>query len=108
MDVARGGHFEKIPNPYPASAWYSYDDETCDYGCMIIEYLYWAHTSLLGAQDYPWRLEEFEHEWKLNSADKLRSTDTAIYELLRNPQYELASMLPDGVYEGGEIIVETN
>ena len=108
MDIARGGHFEKIPNPYPASAWYSYDDETCDYGCMIIEYLYWAHTSLLGAQDYPWRLEEIEHEWKLNSADKLRSTDTAIYELLRNPQYELASILPDGVYEGGEIIVETN
>ncbi|MBT5090078.1 MAG: hypothetical protein HOM24_03225, partial [Flavobacteriales bacterium] len=26
MDVARGGQFMTIPNPYPASAWYHYDD----------------------------------------------------------------------------------
>ena len=32
MDVARGGHFEDIPSRYPASAWYTYNDETCDYG----------------------------------------------------------------------------
>lgn len=108
MDIARGGHFEEIPASYPKGAWYSYDDETCDYGCMIIEYLYWAHTSLLGAQDYPWRLEEIEHEWKLNSAHKLQTTDTAIYELLMNPEYVLAMNLPDGIYNGREILVEKN
>ena len=32
MDIARGGSsLMKIPNPYPANAWYSYDDKTCDY-----------------------------------------------------------------------------
>ena len=91
---------------YPEGAWYSYDDETCDYGCMIIEYLYWAHTSLLGAQDYPWRLQEIQHEWRLNSAEKLKAMDTAIYELLTDPQYSLATVLPDGKYNGGEIKIE--
>ncbi len=106
MDYARGGHFKEIPDTYPELAWYSYDDETCNYDCMIIEYLYWAHTSLLGAQDYPWRLEEIKHEWRLNSAEKLMAVDTAIYKILTDPQYALPSVLPDGIYQGGEIKIE--
>ena len=27
------------------------DDETCSYGCLAIEYLYWTLQSLLGYQD---------------------------------------------------------
>ncbi|MEC9072577.1 MAG: hypothetical protein VX938_09375, partial [Myxococcota bacterium] len=52
MDLARGGHFVTIPTPYPEEAWYHYDDWTCDYGCMVTEYFYWALTSHLGAQSY--------------------------------------------------------
>ena len=44
MDIARGGHFQSIPDPYPGGAWYTYDDQTCDYGCMAGEYIYWAMT----------------------------------------------------------------
>jgi len=51
MDVARGGQFTTIPNPYPASAWYHYDDWTCDYECMMIEYMYWAIVSYMGILD---------------------------------------------------------
>ena len=29
MDIARGGNFTTIPNPYPDGAWYTYDDATC-------------------------------------------------------------------------------
>jgi hypothetical protein len=50
MDVARGGHFPSIPNPYPEGSIYHYDDRTCDYGCMGTEFIYWAITSLLNGQ----------------------------------------------------------
>lgn len=97
MDIARGGQFITIPNHYPADAWYTYDDPTCDYAsCQTIEYLYWALTSMLGAQEN--RLEEIGHEWRLNTKQKVQDTDTAIYSLLTNPQYKMPVVLPDGTY----------
>jgi len=48
MDIARGGYFDGPANPYPEGAWYTYDDETCDYGCMLTEYIYWATVTALG------------------------------------------------------------
>lgn len=97
MDVARGGHFTSIPNPYPAEAWYSYDDETCEYNCMATEYLYWALTSKLGAQKN--RLNEINHEWKLNTPALLQSTDTGIFTILSDEQYKLPTVLPNGKYK---------
>ena len=96
MDIARGGYFEEIPNPYPNGAWYTYDDQTCDYGCMVAEYFYWAMTSLLGAQAN--RLDEIQQEWDLNTPELLESTDQVVYELLTNPEYKLPMVLPDGTY----------
>ena len=96
MDIARGGQFFNIPDQYPTDAWYSYDDETCEYDCQIIEYLYWAITSLLGAQEN--RLNVIGHEWKLNTQALLESKDPAIYFLLTNPNYQLPTKLPDGSY----------
>jgi len=51
MDIARGGHFKKIPHKYPEIAWYTYDDRTCKYDCMATEYIYWELPSMLGAQE---------------------------------------------------------
>lgn len=96
MDIARGGRFMSIPSPYPDSAWYTYDDSTCDYSCMITEYHYWALTSLLGAQAN--RLSEIDNEWRLNTATKLEERDSAVYELLTNPEYVFPRNLPDGTY----------
>ena len=97
MDIARGGQFMTIPNPYPADAWYTYDDTTCDYAsCQTIEYLYWALTSMLGAQEN--RLNEIGQEWKLNTRSKVENTDTAIFSLLTDPQYKMPTVLPDGTY----------
>jgi hypothetical protein len=98
MDEARGGYFEDVPNSYPDGAWYTYDDQTCDYACMISEYHYWALTSLLGGQDFAGRGEEIAHEWRLNTSEKLRDGDPAIYELLTDPQYYFPTILPDGNY----------
>ena len=100
MDKARGGYFESPPANYPAGAWYSYDDKTCEYDCMITEYFYWALTSLMGGQSYPGRLNEIGHEWKLNTPEKLKTGDPDVYGILTDPQYGLPSILPDGEYNG--------
>lgn len=96
MDIARGGYYEDIPETYPSGAWYSYDDKTCDYGCQATEYIYWALTSLLGAQAN--RLDEIEHEWKLNTPDLVQNNDPTIYTILTDTSYKFPTILPDGTY----------
>ncbi|MEL6255756.1 MAG: hypothetical protein AAFR87_27370 [Bacteroidota bacterium] len=96
MDKARGGRFTRIPNPYPDDAWYSYDDKTCDYACMLTEYHYWALTSLLGAHAN--RLNEIGREWRANTPEKLQEMDADAYALLTDPQYHFPRVLPDGTY----------
>ena len=96
MDTARGGNFTTIPNPYPNGAWYTYDDATCEYDCMTTEYIYWAMSSILGAQEN--RLGEISQEWDLNTNTLVHSSDTAVYSLLTDPQYKFPTVLPDGTY----------
>ncbi len=98
MDIARGGYFRTVPSRYPADAWYSYDDRTCDYGCQVTEYVYWALTSLLDGQDFKNRGGDIEHEWKLNTPEKLRFKDKAVVKILTNTEYRLPTRLPDGKY----------
>ncbi|MCT4615483.1 MAG: hypothetical protein N4A49_11480 [Marinifilaceae bacterium] len=97
MDKARGGNFETIPEKYPSDAWYSYNDNTCEYDCQTTEYFYWAMSSFLGAQAN--RLNEIQDEWKLNTKEKLETTDKDIYKLLTDPKYNLPKVLPDGTYK---------
>ena len=98
MDQARGGHFRRVPRSYPAGAWYTYDDRSCDYGCQVTEYTYWGLTSILGAQDYPGRGRDIGEEWRLNTRDKVRQRDPTLYRLLTDPKYRFPSILPDGKY----------
>lgn len=98
MDIARGGYFRSVPRAYPAKAWYTYDDRTCDYACQATEYIYWALTSLLGGQDFAGRAEDIEDEWKLNTPAKLRAKDKAVVKILTDPKYRLPTRLPDGKY----------
>jgi len=97
MDIARGGNFTTIPNPYPESAWYTYDDQTCEYDCMATEYIYWAMTSILGAQKN--RLSDITQEWDLNTSALVQKRDSTIYSLLTNPKYMFPTVLPDGTYK---------
>lgn len=96
MDLARGGYFRRVPFRYPPSAWYSYEDRSCDYRCQLSEYFYWSLTSLLGAQAR--RAKEIEDEWRLPTAALLKSGDPRVYRLLTDPRYQLPSRLPDGHY----------
>jgi len=98
MDVARGGQFMNIPNPYPSSAWYHYDDWTCDYECMMIEYMYWAIVSYMGILDDAQTAAGIANEWEPYNATLLQSTDILMYDLITDPQYKLPLLSPDGNY----------
>ena len=98
LDRARGGHFKRVPRQYPKVAWFTYDDRTCDYGCQCAEYLYWAITSVLGAQDSPRRIRDIRHEWKLYTRELVKKRDPWIFALITNPKYKLPARLPDGKY----------
>lgn len=109
MDKARSGYYPEVPALYPEEAWFTYYDTTCNYECQITEYLYWAITSNLGAQDYPGRFEEINEEWKLNTPQLLQTTDQAVLNILNNSEYNIPTILPDGIYNGFTIqIVEIN
>ena len=98
LDRARGGHFKRVPRRYPTGAWFTYDDRTCDYGCQCTEYLYWAVTSVLGAQDTPRRRRDIGQEWRLFTRELVKTRDPQIYQLIIDPKYKLPTRLPDGKY----------
>jgi len=98
MDAARGGQFITIPNPYPAAAWYHYDDYTCDYECMMIEYMYWALVSNMGILDDPQTASGIANEWEPYNATLLQSMDILMYDLITDVQYKLPQLAPDGNY----------
>ena len=101
MDIARGGHFEQIPDAYPEGAWYHYDDPTCGYGCMASEYFYWGLTTLLGGQSgsaNPGRCDEIAREWEFCTPEEFEAGDVALFELLTDSGYSLPTVLPDGNY----------
>ena len=98
MDIARGGQFLSIPNPYPSSAWYHYDDFTCDYECMAIEYIYWAIVSNMGVLDDSQTASGIADEWELYSPYLLQVTDSLIFSLISNPQNLIPQLAPDGNY----------
>lgn len=96
MDIARGGQFITIPNPYPASAWYTYDDQTCDYECMAMEYMYWCIASNMGALSNV--CNGISDEWDLCTPALFQSTDVSMYNIITDVQYKLPQLLPDGNY----------
>ena len=99
MDVARGGQFMSVPSAYPDEAWYHYDDTTCDYGCMAIEYIYWAQVSHMGILDDPETCQGIEDEWELCSPDLVQQGDVLVHALLTDPAQPLPQLAPDGHYD---------
>ena len=98
MDIARGGQFMSVPNSYPTSAWYHYDDQTCDYECMAIEYIYWAQVSNMGILDDAQTASGIANEWEPYNASLLQTMDSLIYVLITDPQYKLPQIAPNGNY----------
>ena len=98
MDVAQGGRFISHPGTYPEAAWYHYDDTTCDYQCMAIEYLYWAQVSNMEILNDPQSCAGIANEWEPCSRELLESMDTLVFDLITDAQYKLPQLAPDGTY----------
>ena len=98
LDEARGGQFETVPAEYPSNSWFHYDDETCDYGCMAIEYLYWSIATHMGFLEDPDICEGIYNEWELCTPAELEERDIKIHSLITNPEYLLPQNPPDGEY----------
>ena len=98
MDIARGGQFFNVPNQYPEEAWYHYDDWTCDYECMAIEYLYWCIVSYMGILDDAQTCNGIANEWEPCTPELFEETDIIMHGVVSNPQNKLPQFAPDGNY----------
>jgi len=98
MDIARGGQFLSIPSQYPEEAWYHYDDWTCDYECMAIEYMYWSIVSNMGILDDAQTCTGIDNEWELCTPELFSSTDIMMHELITDPVHKIPQLAPDGNY----------
>lgn len=100
MDKARGG-YQGAGQPvsaYPEGAWYTYEDPTCDYACMVTEYFYWGLTSMMGLQ--AGRCPSIAAEWDLCTRSLVKSKDPELFALLSNSTgaYGIPQTRPDGNY----------
>ena len=90
-DTARGGYFKKVPKRYPSHAWFTYHDKTCRHEEQICEYVYWAMTSILGAQQHR---QDIQHEWRLHSRELVQEYDPVVFALLSDEDYKFPKKLP--------------
>ncbi len=102
-----GPENSSVPPSYESGAWFTYNDESCDFGCMVTEYFYWTMTSYLGAHESRGNDDGMVDEWKLYTKDLLVNGGTVrgvsyegdnVVDLLTNADYKLPSTLPTGVY----------
>tara|TARA_B100001250_G_scaffold61474_1_gene48036 strand:- start:444 stop:1454 length:1011 start_codon:yes stop_codon:yes gene_type:complete len=98
MDIARGGQFLNIPNQYPEEAWYHYDDWTCDYECMAIEYLYWCIVSYMGILNDSQTCNGIANEWELCSPTLFEQTDIIMHNIIADSNNMIPQLAPDGNY----------
>merc|ERR1712038_1216041 len=81
LDIARGGHFETVPDSYPDDAVFYYDDDTCDIQCQAVEFFYWAVTSNLGGQGARAKQNK-EAEWALSTRFLLKRDLKGMFDLI--------------------------
>ena len=98
MDMARGGQFINLPDPYPEEAWYHYDDSTCDYGCMAMEYLYWGIVTNMDILSDSQTCFGIANEWEPCTPELFESTDTLMFNLITDEVNMLPQLAPDGNY----------
>ena len=102
MDIARGGRFEDIPTEYPNSAWYTYNDQTCDYKCQATEYIWWGYCAFSGVCSGRSGSSSFENEFTFLDKSRFISGDLKLTKLIEDYAtiYKLPTKPVDGKYHG--------
>jgi len=113
MDIARGGHFRRIPSHYPANAWYTYYDEECDYWCQGTEYTWWGYCAYSGICEGRSGAPYYENEFRFLTKSEFVTGDVLLSDLFKNSgdfdhpydleQYVIPTMPVDGKYYGCKI-----
>lgn len=101
---ARGGLFYSVPENYPDLAWYKSTDNTCNYECHIIEYLYLITITYLGGfnkDNWPGRPLKHKTLWALTNKEELKNQDNQGYKILENIDNYPLQKLPVGKYKIG-------
>ena len=95
---------EKVPTKYPATAWYSYTDQTCFYNCQAIEYIWWGYCSFTGICAGRSGNARFEAEFKYLKKSQLVNGDKPLTKLFTDSAtstvYKLPTKYVDGTYTG--------
>ena len=96
------------PSSTACTGFYAYNDWTCGQRCLVAEGIYWALTSLLGAQDYSPRREDIDNEWLLYSADEMETNAPELTALLRNKDDFpwLPTSLPETTHTNRRLVSE--
>ena len=108
MDIARGGQFINIPSNYPEEAWYHYNDWTCDYQCMAMEYLYWCIVTNMGLLDNNMICNGISDEWELCTEEDFENIDNLMYTIITDPVFKIPQIAPDGNYCVNQNVVIDN
>merc|ERR1712080_247046 len=98
MDIARGGKFTTPPTTYPTGAWYTYDDKTCEYNCMAVEYTYWGIAAYVGA--LAGKKADIAKEWRFATRAELIAGDVKLTAIIQDTTiYKMPSVSPNGIYK---------
>ena len=97
MDTARGGYFAQNPGTYPASAWFTLDQEM-SYQAFQIEYFFWGLATelrMLGDVS-PDVCADLAEEWKLCTPAEFIATDTKFHAMLTDTRFNFPLNAPNG------------
>ena len=113
-DSILGGHIKELngncgwgfsknwinPSSDGCTGYFAYSDSSCKYACIVTRGLYWAISSMLGAQDYKQQIEAIADEWLLYDESLLRAHAPSILALIEDTAVYpwLPKQLPNGTY----------
>ena len=78
--------------------WIDNDEDGIPDNPSVHQHLVDNYASMLGAQNYPWRIAEIADEWELPTPKLMMQHNMAMVNMLQDPQWGLTTVLPDATY----------